>query len=267
MRAAAVLTAALFACGATPSTPTPASPPMPTIVLIHGAFADHHAWDAARPLLEARGYRVVAPDLPGHGDDATPIGDITLDRYIAAIDAIVTAEPAPVVLVGHSLAGMVVTGVAERHPERVARLVLVGAYLPQDGDSLEALARSDADSLVGPNLVFAPDYRTVSVKPEAIPAAICADVPTPVQDAIVAGQKPEPLAPFQGVAHLTAGHFGRVPLAYLVTTHDRAVSPALQRRMIAAHGQVAEVIELPTSHLPFVATPQAFVDALVALGT
>ncbi|MCE9574843.1 MAG: alpha/beta hydrolase [Deltaproteobacteria bacterium] len=238
---------------------------MPTIVLVHGAFADHHAWDAARPLLEARGYRVVAPDLPGHGDDHTPVVGITLDSYVAAIDAVVTAERAPVVLVGHSMAGMVVTGVAERHPERVARLVLVGAYLPADGDSLEALARTDTDSLVGANMVFAPDYSTVSIKPEALPEAICADVPAEIQGTIVAGQKPEPLAPFQGVAHLTAGNFGRVRLDYLSTTKDRAVTPALQRRMIAAHGHVATVVELPTSHLPFVAAPQAFVDALVAL--
>jgi len=235
-----------------------------TIVLVHGAFADHHAFDAVVPLLERRGYRVLAPDLPGHGDDPTPARDITLDTYVTAITRLVEAQPGPVILVGHSMAGMVVSQVAEHVPAKIARLIYVAGYLPTDGESLQALAESDPTSLIGPALVMAPDYTTASLKPDQVIPAICADVAPAIQRLIRDGQKPEPLAPFQGRVTLTDDRFGQVAKAYLSTTEDRAVTLDLQRRMLA-HYPAMRVSTIATSHLPFVARPDELVTALVAL--
>lgn len=232
-----------------------------TYVLVHGAFADARAFDAVRPLLEARGDRVVTPDLPGHGADATPLAAVTFDRYVDAIADVVAAQAAPVVLVGHSMAGMVVAQVAERAPDRVQRLVFVAAYLPTDGQSLEALAQGDPDSLVGQHMAFAPDWSTVTIDRAFLAEAIAADLPPPVQAFIVEHHRPEPLAPFRGTVALTAAGFGRVPRGYVFTTADRAVTPALQQRMVAAWPGT-RTASLPTAHLPFLAQPQAFVAAL-----
>lgn len=260
MNRSLLLALALSACAHT----SPGSSATPrTLVLVHGAFADHHAFDAVVPLLTARGFKVLAPDLPGHGDDATPAARITLDTYVAAIRQLVQAE-GEVTLVGHSMAGMVVSQVAELEPRRVRAVVYVAAYLPRDGQALQQLAEQDPDSLVGKNLQFAADYSTVSIKREAVAEAIAADLPAEVQRFVVDGQRPEPLAPFQGKVALTAANFGAVPRAYLRTTADRAVTPALQQRMLAASPGLPERA-LPTGHLPFVARPAEFVDALVGL--
>lgn len=235
-----------------------------TFILVHGAFADAHAFDAIAPLLKAQGHRVVAADLPGHGSDATSAKSITLESYVDVVMKWVDAETAPVILVGHSMAGMVVSQVAERAPSKVKQVILVAAYLPRSGQSLEELAKTDTESLVGPNMVFAPDFSTVTIRKEHLVESLAADVPAAVQRFIVDGHKPEPLAPFQGKATLTNARFGSVPRSYIFTTKDRAVGPTLQQQMVAAWPNTATAT-LDTSHLPFLAQPDAFVKALLTL--
>ncbi len=232
-----------------------------TVILVHGAFADRHAFDLAAPLLESAGYRVLAPNLPGHGEDGTPVRDITLDTYVDAVANLVAAQEAPVVLVGHSMAGMVVSAVAERLPERIRHLIYVAAYLPQTGQNLSQLAQLDPASLVGQNMEFAVDYSTVTIRREQLANAICADVPASIQAMIVAGHKPEPLAPFQGVVNLTPERFGSIKKSYLLTTADCAVTAELQRRMLAHYPETA-IADIHTSHLPFVSQPAEFTAAL-----
>lgn len=252
---------ALVAC-ATPGAAKGGSPM--TFVLVHGAFADAHAFDGVKPALEAKGHRVLAPDLPGHGRDTTPPAEVSLERYVDAIDAVVNAQSGPVVLVGHSMAGMVVAQVAERSPQRIKQLVFVAAYLPQSGQSLEELAKTDAASLVGQNLQLAADYSTATLRKEAIAEALAADLPPALQGLIVAGQKPEPLAPFRGKVTLTTAGFGAVPKSYVLTANDRAVSPALQAQMVSSWPGT-RTVTLETSHLPFLAQPDAFVATLLEL--
>lgn len=237
---------------------------MPTLLLVHGAFADHHAFDAVVAPLTAAGFRVEAPDLLGHGDDHTDPQAVTLDAYVDQIAARVAAIGAPVTLVGHSMAGMVVSAVAERLPDAIERVVYVAAYVPTSGQSLQQLAESDPTSLVGPLMRFAPDWTTVSLDPSGVVAALCADAPPAIQELVRVHQRPEPLAPFQGTVSLTSERFGRVPKAYLQTTADRAVTPDLQRRMLAVHPAV-RVGSIDTGHLPFLSQPEAFVARLRGL--
>lgn len=237
-----------------------------TYVLVHGAFADAHAFDAVKPLLEAKGHQVIAADLPGHGADITALEGLSLETYVDAVTRLVEAQPQPVALVGHSMAGMVVSQVAERATARVQQVVFVAAYLPKSGQSLEEIAKGDPTSLVGANMQFAADFSTVTIKKERLAEALAADLPGEVQGFIVAGHKPEPLAPFRGKATLTDARFGSVPRSYLFTSNDRAVTLALQQQMVAAWPNT-KTKTLATSHLPFLAQPAAFVAALLELST
>src|SRR5262245_17861037 len=100
---------------------------MSTFVLVHGAWHGAWCWYKVVPQLTQAGHTAIAPDLPGLGRDRTPLAEISLDRWTEAICEIVDAATEPVVLVGHSRGGIVISEVAERRPARVATLVYLTA--------------------------------------------------------------------------------------------------------------------------------------------
>ena len=103
---------------------------MTTFVLVHGSWHGSWCWCRVVPELEALGHRVLALDLPGHGDDATPVARITLAAYAECVAAVVRGAAEPVVLVGHSFGGIVISQAAELIPERISRLVILNAPHP-----------------------------------------------------------------------------------------------------------------------------------------
>jgi pimeloyl-ACP methyl ester carboxylesterase len=108
---------------------------MATFLLVHGAWHSGRAWDRVVPLLEAAGHRVLAPSLTGYGDQAHLLGpEVGLGTHVDDIVRLLEDEH-DVVLVGHSYAGMVISGVADRVPERIARLVYLDAMVPEDGET------------------------------------------------------------------------------------------------------------------------------------
>jgi pimeloyl-ACP methyl ester carboxylesterase len=107
---------------------------MATIVLVHGAWQTARTWDYVKPMLEDRGHEVIVPVLSGLGQDAANLGpDTSLSQHVDDVcRAMVSKGAQEVLLVGHSYAGMVITGVAEKMPERLARLFYVDAFIPED---------------------------------------------------------------------------------------------------------------------------------------
>jgi pimeloyl-ACP methyl ester carboxylesterase len=111
---------------------------MATYVLVHGAWGGSYGWRSVRPLLQQAGHAVFTPSLTGQGERAhlaTP--DVNLSTHIQDVyNAIWYEDLTDIILVGHSYGGMVVTGVADRMPERIQHLVYLDAFLPADGQSL-----------------------------------------------------------------------------------------------------------------------------------
>jgi pimeloyl-ACP methyl ester carboxylesterase len=114
-------------------------------VIVHGAWSGAHAWRWVRPLLREAGHDVVTPCLTGLGERAhlaTPATD--LDTHITDVAAVLHFEDLHgVVLVGHSYGGMVITGVADRAPERIRHLVYLDADVPRAGESELDLVPAD----------------------------------------------------------------------------------------------------------------------------
>src|ERR1700761_6536862 len=108
---------------------------MARILLVHGAFGRAANWDRVAPGLRASGHDVEAIDLPGQGDDPTPLAEASLDRYAERVCEALASGP-PAVLVGHSMGGVAVTQAAARSPAHVETLVYVAAFAPADGQSL-----------------------------------------------------------------------------------------------------------------------------------
>jgi pimeloyl-ACP methyl ester carboxylesterase len=107
---------------------------MSTFVLVHGAWQSAGTWDLLGPLLGKHGHRVITPVLSGLGTDQSRLSpDITLQQHVEDVSVEVSRSADYVILVGHSYAGMIISGVAEINPTRVRRLVFLDAFIPEDG--------------------------------------------------------------------------------------------------------------------------------------
>jgi pimeloyl-ACP methyl ester carboxylesterase len=237
---------------------------MNTYILIHGAWLGAWCWEKVARRLEEAGHRVLVPELPGHGEDLTPVSQISLDSYVNAVAKLIEEQSAPVILVGHSMAGIVISTLAERMPDRIAALIYVSAYLLESGESVEQASQAASDSVVGANMEFAPDYSTVGIKSAALREAFAADASDADFDRLKRLTRPEPTAPFNTPLSLTPQRFGRVRRVYIQTLQDRAVTPALQNVMLAKV-QCERVATVNTGHTPFLSAPEELASVIVSV--
>lgn len=241
-----------------------------TFVLVHGAFQDAASWAGVAAGLTAAGHKAVTVMLPGRGDGKSA-SEVTMADHVAAVQAAIAGAGGPVVLVGHSFGGMVISAAAEADPSNIASLVYVAAYLPPvgttPGDSLQDLAMSDHHGAwQKDSLVVAADYSTASVNPRDRAAIFANDADVATAAAITSAMVDEPLAPLATPVALTAERFGSVRVAYVVTLRDEAVSTDLQLTMIG-RGLVQEAVPLDTGHVPQITAPDALVQALIRAAT
>lgn len=232
-----------------------------SFVLVHGSWMGAAGWEPVADRLRAEGAEVAVPELPAHGEDPAPPGDATLAGYIDRVASAIDGADRPVVLVGHSMGGVVVSAAADQRADRVARVIYVAAYLPQDGQSLFDLAMTDGDSEVADSLVDNGDG-TVGIRSDAFADLFCADCDPVSRTALISGYRAEPVAPLATPVSL-GDAFASLPRTYIGTARDRVVSPALQSRMTAA-SPVDREVTLATSHVPMLAAPDALTDALLA---
>ncbi|RUT70167.1 alpha/beta fold hydrolase [Flavobacterium cupreum] len=234
-------------------------------VLVHGAWQAPYAWQAVKGNLEKQGNKVIVVELPGHGNDNTSPAAITLDVYKQKVmDALSTID-GKVILVGHSLGGMIISSVAEAVPAKIEKLVYVAAYLPESGQNLDQLSHMDPDSQLGikGNLIFN-DNGTIDVKADQIVNLFIQDGSPEIQNLVVKNYRTEPLTPFINPVVLTEQNFGSVKKAYIKTLQDHVVSPYLQNKMIET-GKVKSVYEINTGHSPFLSQPDELSSILTKI--
>ncbi len=221
---------------------------MARFLLVHGAFSGKWYWEPLIPELEAWGHTVEAIDLPGHGNDTTPVEQVTLAAYAERV-AQALRDGDPAVLVGHSMGGIPVTQAAAKARDHVARLIYITAFLPRDGQSLmslTALPEAEGDG-VQANVVVEPPL--VMLPAEAQANVLYSDCSTePIAWAVPQGQ-PQALAPLGEPVALDGG-IDEIDCYYVCCTEDRALPIALQRRM-STETPCREVVELACGHSPF----------------
>jgi len=236
---------------------------MARFVLVHGAFGGAWAWEGIAEALERDGHSAVAIDLPGAGDDQTPVAGVTLDACAARVCEALAASPEPAILVGHSMGGVVITQAAARCRERVALLVFVAAFMPRDGQSLIDLTQlpEGAGDQVQANIVVEGDP-PVATMPDPGARAVLMARCTPEQIAYaIERSRPQPVAPFATPVSIPEGALDDLPRVYVHTTEDRAIPPALQLRMMREH-PCLEVVTLDTDHSPNYSAREELLEAL-----
>jgi len=234
---------------------------MATFLLIHGAWHGGWCWRKAVPLLEAGGHRALAPDLPGHGGDKTPTASVTLKSYADRACEVAAKQSEPVILVGHSMGGVVITQAAENCPGNIRALVYLCAFLPRNGDSLATWASLDPATMVNPStLDLRPDGSSV-FKPQSAREAFylqCSD-----DDVAFAQSRlvPQAAAPTTTPVVTTPERWGRVPRYYIECSRDRALMPAVQRAM-QKELPCRQTFSIETDHSPFFSAPDQLAGIL-----
>lgn len=235
---------------------------MGTFILIHGSWHGGWCWNKVVPLLEREGHKAFAPDLPGHGKDATPLQRITLQSYVDSVCRTIDSQAEPIVLVGHSMGGIVISQTAELRPSKIRRLVYLSAFLLRNGESM--LAVDDSDSLISSNLLFSDDRKYHIIKDDSMVKEIfygdCSDADVARAKRLLVR---EPTVPIETPLRLSEENYGRVPRQYIGCRRDKAVSPMLQQKMYTAM-PCENLILMDTSHSPFFSKPEELVAHLSA---
>ncbi|MEO1668565.1 MAG: alpha/beta fold hydrolase [Chloroflexota bacterium] len=234
----------------------------PTYVLVHGAFQDSSAWDLVVSEMEAAGATVVTASLAGRDGDETPLQEQTLETHVAAVSAVVEAQDGPVILVGHSLGGMIISQVAENMPERVETLIYVTAFLPLSGEYQGAISENDRFSQLNPNLVIDEESFTIGVNPEVFAEIFCPDCNEEQAEMVSSSQLDESLAAIPGTVELSDENFGSIRKVYIMAAQDFVLSAQLQAFMLS-RVPVERVYALNTGHAPYITAPESLATLLI----
>lgn len=247
--AAVAIGGAVAASAATPAG-VGATPQQPTVVLVHGAFADGSTWSQVIPLLQAQGLKVVTAQNP-----LTSLAD-----DVAATRRVLNRETGPVVLVGWSYGGVVITEAGQQ--ENVKALVYVAAYAPSENQSIADLNK-DYPTPPGLTHLTADKEGFLTLTEEGVSKYLAQDVPAAQTKVIAATQ------------HLTQGQnfADKVSVAawktkrswYVISEQDHMLQPELQRAL--AKKIQATVVTLPTSHAPHLSRPADVAAAILAATT
>lgn len=226
---------------------------MSTYVLVHGSFQGGWCWERVVPHLVRAGHHVVALDLPGHGEDTTPVSEVTLESYVETVRRVVETRQEPVILVGHSFGGVVISQVAEQIPGKIQALIYLAALLPQNGLSALQIPNPDGDALMA-NIIINRAEGWVFVKEQAIPGIYYTDCTPEDVAAVLPRLQVEPLMPYMQPVSLSADKFGQVKRYYIGCTQDQSVTPAFQQAMLATT-PCNQVFMLDAGHSPYISRP------------
>ena len=238
---------------------------MSTFILVHGAWHGAWCWHRIVARLERAGHTVLVPDLAALGRDQTPIHEGTLAGWTRQIVELIDQCTEPVILVGHSRGGLLISEAAEQRPDRIRSLVYLTAFLLKSGEMLHgSLAATDPESLVGPHMVISEDHLSASIREASLKDAFyaqCSDDDVALAKSVL---RPEPLAPLATPLTLSAERFGRVPRVYIECLRDRAITIKAQRAMQASL-PCAKTFTIDTDHSPFFSRPDELAGILATL--
>jgi pimeloyl-ACP methyl ester carboxylesterase len=237
-------------------------------VCVHGSFHGAWRWEHLTPLLEARGHTVVTPNLPGSGGDTAPLENANLQTYATRIAATIDSVAGPVVLVGHSMGGIVSSQTAEWRSHRLHAVVYVNGLLLRSGESLvsfiDAHRHLGVEDLVLKNMWVSGDGAT-AVFPRAHSNEVFYNTSRADQAAWASGRlRPQPTQVYHDALKLTPERYGRVRRFYIEGLQDRAVSMLYQHAM-TENMPCERVYTLDCDHSPFLSAHTQLADILEAV--
>jgi pimeloyl-ACP methyl ester carboxylesterase len=220
------------------------------IVIVHGAWADGSSWSKVIPLLQTKGFHVVAVQNP-----LTSLADdvAATKRAIALLDG-------PVLLVGHSYGGVVITEAG--NDPKVVGLVYVAALAPSEGESVASVTKPFPPAPLG-NEVRADADGFLTLTPKGVAEDFAQDLSDNEKQVLTATQGPTAASVFG--ATVTTAAWKTKPSWWVIASHDRAVPPELQKA--EAEAMKAKSITLPSSHVPMLSHPKEVAELIEKAAT
>lgn len=234
---------------------------MKTFILIHGSWHSSWNWHKIIPLLEAKGHRAIALDLPGMGRDKTPIEEVRMKTTVEMICRRIDEIEGKVILVGHSKNGIMISQAAEYRPDKIEKLVYLAAYLIPNGKTQSEYSAMDQAGVLKPFITRYEDLNAHTLQPCIYREGLYADCEENITELAKLLLSFEPMESGQVPLKLTEENYGRVPRFYIECTEDKAVTPFIQRKMYMETPCV-KVYSMATSHSPFFSRPAELTDIL-----
>jgi pimeloyl-ACP methyl ester carboxylesterase len=234
---------------------------MKTYLFLHGALRGAWLWDKLIPLLQKSGAKRIALDLPGHGKRENDRKGVNMSAYIKdVLSYIEKNDLRDLILIGHSMSGIVITKVADEMPERIRHLVYLAAVVPRDGDALIDLLVKErqeklrnlegkADEIYGPIASLRPLYFT--------------DLEGEIKDHYIKKLTPQPLAVFFEKIHLKRFYDLKIPRTYILGLRDHSLPPELTRGFAERLG--VKPVEIDAGHDMMVSRAEEVAEALLRI--
>lgn len=235
-------------------------------VLLHGAWHGNWCWKYVTPLLTQQGHEVIAPNLPGHENSINfknnYFKNINLNTYVNFVINIIKSQKKPVILVGHSMAGVVISEVAEQIPDVIEKLVYISAFIPSNKSSLLLEARKSRFSALATETLINENTGEIIIKNKENMRELfyhCCHK-TDANEAINLLQSQEPFIPFVNRVKFSK-KFETVKKLYIECMYDKIIKIEDQRRM-QTH-ITGDVMSLYADHAPFFSMPEKLVAKLI----
>lgn len=237
---------------------------MKTIVLVHGSFQGAYAWDILSSMLKEKGHNVIAPELPGHGRNEADFANISYNDYTQTITDVMNNTPGKLVLVGHSLGGLIITSAAEQLPHKAERLIYVTGLVPDNGSSLIDIGSRDPNSLWGEIIEPSDNPYELHIKKDEIIPVLYSDVPADMQPLVLDNYHAEPVMPYTQPIAVSNEFWDQIPRHYVFCKNDRSISLTQQQNLVDKAG-ITSVYALDSGHTPQLSMPAELLSIILRI--
>lgn len=214
-------------------------------VLVHGSWQGAWCWQPLLPFLSK--HEVACIDLPGHGNP-------TYDTYYQYLEKAVLSSSQPVILVAHSMSGILAAPLLDCYPDKIAHLFLIAAYVAQNGQTLLDLALSGGPSVIPSLLLPKSDPLTQQLDPEKAKTTFFHGCPPVIAEWAASQLQPQPLLPLTTPVRWKDSGKTIHKRTYIFCEEDCDVHPITQQKIIGQYP--CQVIKMKTGHFPFLSHPQ-----------
>jgi pimeloyl-ACP methyl ester carboxylesterase len=237
----------------------------PTMVLVHGALLTSSSWAPVQSVLQNNGYNVVTVDTPGRVNDGVKPQEATLSAAVTKVCRVVNLQAKPVILVGHSQAGAIITEATEQCGKHIAGLIYVAAVVPKSGEKpFDMLSEQDNKNF---DLSAPLDEKTGLSIPNPngpVKSLFMGDATEADAKIAINAMVPESITLAYNALNYDEKNFQALPKYYIKTAQDLIIAPASQDTYINRE-KMNGVIILQTSHSPFVSQPRLLAEKLMEI--